>query len=152
MKKIIILILIIVTSNFVQCQIVEKKSGTQSKFEQEVILVHKERLNALSRGDVSTLDRIVGADLIYVSPRGKVQSKQEIVSDMKSGKLKVNSIIPLEMNVRVFGNTAVVNYFTDTKFVDNGNDYNTQIRATSVYVKRQKQWQLVSQQMTRVEP
>lgn len=69
---------------------------------------HSERLRALATSNVSTLDQIVGDDLVYISPAGKVQTKAEIVNDLKSGTLKVSSIEPGDMNVRVYGNTAVV--------------------------------------------
>src|SRR5262249_11353085 len=121
-----------------------------SAAEQEVKQTHKERLQALVDGDITKLDKIVGNDLIYISPVGKVQTKAEIVSDLKSGALKVSSIEQGDPNVRIFGQTAVVTYLTTSKFVDNGREYNNQIRSTSVYVKRNGQWQLVSQQMTRL--
>ena len=125
---------------------------SQRLAEQEVKKVHDHRLRALASGDVAALDRIVGEDLIYVSPTGKLQGKGSIVTDLKSGALKVSSVAQGDEKVRVFGETAVVNYVTSSRFVDNGNDYDTQIRCTSVYVKRQGRWQLVSQQMTRVTP
>jgi ketosteroid isomerase-like protein len=125
-------------------------TGKDGAAEREVKQVHKERLEALVKADISTLDKIVGDDLIYVSPVGRVQTKAEIVSDLKSGALKVSSIEQGVPNVRVYGQTAVVNYLTTSKFVDNGREYNNQIRSTSVYVKRGGRWQLVSQQMTRV--
>ncbi|HJZ69046.1 MAG TPA: nuclear transport factor 2 family protein [Blastocatellia bacterium] len=126
------------------------KASNNGAAEQEVKQTHKERLQALVNADISKLDKIVGDDLIYISPVGKVQTKAEIVSDLKSGALKVSSIEQGDPNVRIFGNTAVVTYLTTSKFVDNGREYNNQIRSTSVYVKRSGHWQLVSQQMTRV--
>src|SRR5215472_14669568 len=127
-----------------------KARNETSTAEQEVRQVHRSRLQALVSADLNKLDKIVGDDLIYISPVGKVQTKAEIVSDLKSGALKVSSIEQGDPNVRIYGNTAVVTYLTTSKFVDNGREYNNQIRSTSVYVKRNGHWQLVSQQMTRV--
>jgi len=153
MKRIfIIAMLLIAESSFVFGQPAIRNTAINSKAEQEVRKVQSDRLKALAMSDISKLDQIVGNDLIYISPVGKVQTKADIVTDLKSGALKVSSIEPVEMTVRIYGNTAVVNYMTVSKFIDNGKDYNNQIRSTSVYVKRQGRWQLVSQQMTRVVP
>lgn len=151
MKRIFVIAALVITaSSLALGQTTNKKSGKNNKAEQEVRKVHSERLKALATSNVSTLDQIVGDDLVYISPVGKVQTKAEIVNDLKSGALKVSSIEPGDMNVRVYGNTAVVTYLTVSKFMDNGREYNNQIRSTSVYVKRHGRWQLVSQQMTRV--
>src|SRR5215831_11109385 len=120
-----------------------------STAEQEVRQVHRSRLQALVSGDVNKLDKILADDLIYVSPIGKLQTKTEIVSDLKSGALRVSSIEQGEPRVRVYGDAAVVVYLTTSKFSDNGKEYNNEIRATSVYVRRDGRWQLVSQQLTR---
>ena len=153
MKRLLVIAVFIVTAfSIALSQTTNKKSDPYSKAEQEVRKVHSERLRALAKSDVATLDQIVGNDLVYISPVGKVQTKAEIVTDLKSGVLKVSSIEQGDENVRVYGNTAVVTYLTTSKFVDNGKDYNNRIRSTSVYVKRHGRWQLVSQQMTRVAP
>lgn len=151
MKRIFVIAALAITASSVALgQTTNKTSDANHEAEQEVRKTHSERLKALATSNVSTLDRIVGEDLVYISPVGKVQTKAEIVNDLKSGALKVSSIEPGDTNVRVYGNTAVVTYLTVSKFVDNGKEYNNQIRSTSVYVKRDGRWQLVSQQMTRV--
>ena len=152
MKRILVIAALTITVLSVALgQMRTDKANKTSAAEQEVKRVHKERLQALVTGDISKLDKIVGNDLVYISPVGKVQTKADIVSDLKSSSLKVASIIEQgDANVRVYGNTAVVNYLTSSKFVDNGKEYDNQIRSTSVYVKRDGHWQLVSQQMTRV--
>ncbi|HVS82585.1 MAG TPA: nuclear transport factor 2 family protein [Pyrinomonadaceae bacterium] len=151
MKRILLIAALTVTVLSVALgQMKTHKANKNNAAEQEVKQVHKERLQALVNADISKLDKIVGDDLIYISPTGKVQTKAEIVSDVKSGALKVSSIEQGDANVRIYGNTAVVTYLATAKFVDNGREYNNQIRSTSVYVKRNGHWQLVSQQLTRV--
>jgi len=127
-----------------------KARNETSTAEQEVRQVHRSRLQALVSADLNRLDKILADDLIYISPIGKVQTKAEIVSDLKSGALRVSSIEQGEPGVRVYGDAAVVVYLTTSKFSDNGKEYNNEIRATSVYVRRDGRWQLVSQQLTRV--
>lgn len=149
-SKFIIAVFLLGTISIGFGQSAEMNTSVMSKSEQEVRKVQSDRLNALANGDISKLDQILGNDFISISPQGKVQTKADVVKDLKSGALKVSLIEPIEMNVRVYENTAVINYLTVTKYVDNGKNFDTQIRATSVYVKRDDRWQLISQHMSRV--
>ena len=149
-SKLIIAIFLLGTISIVLGQNAEKNTSAMSKSEQEVRKVQSDRLNALATGDISKLDQILGNDFISISPQGKLQTKADVVKDLKSGALKVSLIEPIELTVRVYENTAVINYLTSTKYVDNGKNFDTQIRATSVYVKRDNRWQLISQHMSRV--
>ena len=125
-------------------------SENQSASQQAVLAAHNERLRALVSGDVAALDRIVGDDLISTSPTGKVQTKAQIVSDLKSGALKVSTADTYDVKVRVYGDAAVVTYRSAVNFVDNGQQITGGLRCTSVYIKRGDRWQLVSQQLTRI--
>jgi ketosteroid isomerase-like protein len=119
----------------------------------EVLRVNRERLDALVRGDLATLDRVVGDDVTYTAPSGKVQSKPEIVADFESGAYKIGSIETDNEKVRVYGNTAVVNYrCMVNNYRYKGKDATGTYQCTTTYVKRNGQWQAVAQHMTRIEP
>ncbi len=92
----------------------------QATGQDEVRDAHNKRLQALVHGDISALDQLVGEDVIYTSPTGRVQKKADIVSDLRSGALKVESIESDDVELRVYGDTAVVTYGSTTKFQDRG--------------------------------
>lgn len=118
--------------------------------QREVLAAHNERVRALVAADIPALDRIIGDDVIYISPTGNVQTKAQIVSDLKSGLLKVSTADSDDVKVRIYGDAAVVTYRSASKFFDNGQQINGALRATSTYIKRGGRWQLVSHQLTRV--
>ena len=124
---------------------------TTTQLEQEVLAAHSERLRALVSGDVATLNRVLSDDLTYTSVAGRVQSKAEIIADVKSGALKVTTADANDVKVRVYaGATAVLNYRSAARFVDNGQNIAGALQATSMYVKRDGRWQIVAQQLTRI--
>ena len=123
---------------------------TNAQLEQEVLAAHSERLRALVSGDVATLNRLLSDDLTYTSVAGRVQSKAEIIADVKSGALKVTTADANDVKVRVYAATAVLNYRSAARFVDNGQNIAGALQATSVYVKRDGRWQIVAQQLTRI--
>src|SRR5262249_308889 len=57
--------------------------------------------------DATALDRIYAADFIGVGPSGTVRTKPQVISDFTSGDLKFQSITTDDVQVRVYGNTAV---------------------------------------------
>jgi len=145
-----IVLLLVAVSPTASGQKKKNEIYTDRRAEQEVRTAHSERLQALINRDLGTLEKLLADDLIYISPTGRAQTKAEILSDLKSGALKVSSIEPSDMMVRLYGKAAVITYITKSSFFDSGGNHNDQIRSTNVYVKVQGRWQLVSQQMTRI--
>ena len=66
-----------------------------------------ERIQAQIHADATALDRIYAADFIGVGPSGTVRTKPQVILDFTSGDLKFQSITTDDVQVRVYGNTAV---------------------------------------------
>ena len=66
-----------------------------------------ERIQAQIHADATALDRIYAADFIGIGPSGRVRTKPQVILDFTSGDLKFQSITTDDVQVRVYGNTAV---------------------------------------------
>src|SRR5215813_13945178 len=66
-----------------------------------------ERIQAQIDADAAALERIYASDFIGVGPSGAVRTKPQVISDFTSGELKFQSITTDEVQVRIYGNTAV---------------------------------------------
>jgi ketosteroid isomerase-like protein len=103
-----------------------------------------ERIQAQIDADTVALNRIYADDFIGVGPSGTVRTKPQVISDFTSGGLKFQSITTDDVQVRVYGNTAVETGRSTmigqdkTKVVPRDN------RFTRVWVKLHGSWQLVS--------
>ena len=75
--------------------------------EQVIRQVDHERIQAQINADAVALDRIYAADFIGIGPSGRVRTKPQVISDFTSGHLKFQSITTDDIQVRVYGNTAV---------------------------------------------
>jgi len=53
------------------------------------------------------LNRIYAADFIGVGPSGRVRTKPQVILDFTSGDLKISIYHYDDVQVRVYGNTAV---------------------------------------------
>src|SRR5436305_13625280 len=88
----------------------QKQSATDShriSVEEAIRRLDNERIQAQIHADATALDRIYAADFIGVGPSGRVRTKPQMLSDFTSGDLKFQSITTDDVQVRVYGNTAV---------------------------------------------
>src|SRR5438132_7282037 len=79
----------------------------RSSVEETIRKLDNERIQAQIHADATALDRIYAADFIGVGPSGRVRTKPQVILDFTSGDLKFQSITTDDVQVRVYGNTAV---------------------------------------------
>ena len=110
------------------------------------------RFEAQVKGDVAALDKLLASDLTYVHSSGVVETKDEFVGAIKSGKYKYKSIVPEGVTVRSYGDTAVVHGKATIDVVSSGRDVHVELLFTDVWVKSDGRWQMVSWHSTRLNP
>ena len=103
-----------------------------------------ERIQAQIGADAVALDRIYADDFIGVGPSGTVRTKAQVISDFTSGDLKFQSISTDEVQVRVYGNTAVETGLSTMSGQDRGKAVPRDTRFTRVWVRQQGRWRLVA--------
>jgi ketosteroid isomerase-like protein len=99
-------------------------------------------------GDTAFLERFYAAEGRIQGMDGKVQSRAADIALFASGKIKPKFIDHGPLDIRTYGDTAVVtgvDHLGGTAFGRYGEMY---LRFTDVLVKRDGRWQLVVQQAT----
>ena len=115
-----------------------------SSVEQIIRQLDNERIQAQIGADALALDRIYAADFIGVGPSGTVRTKPQVISDFTSGTLKFQSITTDEVQVRVYGDTAVETGLSTMIGQDKGKTVPRDTRFTRVWVKQEGNWRLVA--------
>lgn len=115
-----------------------------------VLATDDRRIVARAEGDAQTLSRIYADDYSLITAEGAVRSKAVQLSELRSGRLHFALLKPLEREVRLYGQTALVISRDPAGIVRNGQQIGGDLRMTRLYVWRQGRWQLVSAQATRV--
>lgn len=105
---------------------------------------------AMVKRDFAALDRIMAPDWVLTAPDGTVQTRDQALADLRSGALKFESMVPSQVEVRLFGDTAIVTGFTDDRGTYKGEDVSGRYRFTDVFVNRNGKWQAVSTHVTPV--
>ena len=145
MRKTIVISVLIFTT--VSIALAQKQSGRRNQnrsVEQFIRQLDHERIQAQIGANPVALDRIYADDFIGIGPSGTVRTKPQVISDFTSGDLKFQSITTDDVQVRVYGNTAVETGRSAMIGQDKGKAVPRDNRFTRVWIKQQGRWRLVS--------
>jgi ketosteroid isomerase-like protein len=67
----------------------------------------RELCDLLVRGEWDAYARHLADDYVRIST-GKIQGKEDVLNDFRTSKVKIISMVPEQMDVRVYGNAAVM--------------------------------------------
>ncbi len=117
--------------------------GKTSAVREELLRLHREYNDAISRGDRKTLDRLIAEDFVRTTVAG-VNNKSEMQIESSSDDVSFTEDF---LKVRLYENTAVITGRVNVQFKDE----TFRVRFTEVWHKRQKGWQIVSSQLTTIQ-
>ncbi|MFN7943910.1 MAG: nuclear transport factor 2 family protein [Blastocatellia bacterium] len=112
--------------------------------EKEVETARQEYDKAYVSQDVAAFDRLAADEYLLTQPDGKVSTKAEVIALSKSGDIKVEKGQSDNVKVRLYGNTALVTGQWTEKSTTKGKPFAGTVQYTTVYVKKNGKWQIVS--------
>jgi ketosteroid isomerase-like protein len=143
----IIIIITLPISSFAQTI----NRNSPNKAEQAIREIERLYRDAVMRQDVTAVGRILADDFIATSSRGELRDKAKEIDDIRpSPDFKMEAFDLDDIDVRSFGDTAVVTGRSTLRVAFKGQSNTSVFRYTRVYVKRKGRWQVVAQQLTRV--
>jgi len=107
--------------------------------------------HALITKDEKALLQLLNNDVSYGHSNGWVQSKADIVNDLKSGKLVYTKLDNISVTIIAINKdwaTARVN--TNAEGIVNGNSFQFKLHILQVWLKTKTGWQLVARQSTKL--
>jgi uncharacterized protein (TIGR02246 family) len=119
--------------------------------EQAVRAVDAARIQATVSNDMQALDNLLGDDLTYTHSSGVMESKAQVLDKLRSGVTRYHTITPSDVQVRVYGDTAVMTGRAAINVTVDGKTSDLLLRFTSVYAHRDGKWQFVAWQSTRIQ-
>jgi ketosteroid isomerase-like protein len=105
MKIGLLLVLAVFFSSYL---LLAQTTKTELSVKEQIKSLEEERNRAILRGDAATLDRMTSDDYTFITLRGELRTKAEIVKGFQSGAFKYESRTISELNIRVYGDTAIV--------------------------------------------
>ena len=113
---------------------------------EEVKAVEQRRVQALTSRDYAALEKLLGDDLTYTHSNGRFETKAQLLESLRSGNLEYRLMQHSDVQVRSYGDTAVMTGRSRLKVISKAHHLEVPIRFTLVYVKRAGEWQLVAWQ------
>jgi ketosteroid isomerase-like protein len=119
--------------------------------EQIVLRNERERIGATVKKDFGALNRILADDFVAVESSGRVIDKAQTISgNIEFGGEDVRTDA-VDIKVKVYGDTAVTTGRLSIKGKNRETDSDLKLLFTSVWVKRDGQWQAINYQATRTK-
>ena len=140
---------------FASCSAPAENAGAASSGasdEQEVRRLNLEYDTAILKQDAAAYERLFADDFIVTKMGGKQATKAQEIAEARTGETKFEVGRSEDVKVRFYGNTAIVNGRWVEKSVTKGKPFEGSHMYTTVYVKRDGKWQIVSDQVTPMTP
>src|SRR5215468_907963 len=112
--------------------------------ERELTQLVKELKEAVVKADVAVLERVLHEDYVHHGPRGMVENRAQYLENRKARRVDFESLVPDEIKVRVYGDTAIVTGRSTAKGKDQHGKMDDQRHWTRVLVRRDGRWQFVN--------
>ena len=119
--------------------------------ERDLTAIEHEFDHALSDANVNALDKLLAPDWTLLDITGGVITKEAFIEALRSGDLKFLSIVPDEIQVRFYNESAVVTGRTEMNVRYMGQELTVQSRFTHVYQKSERAWRMVAAQGTPIQ-
>lgn len=102
--------------------------------------------------DPDRLDRILAPEYFLTDSTGKVRDRAALISEARTGRNRVESAATEDGRFRVYGTTAIATGRWTEKNTFDGIPSEGAHRFTTVYVKTDGRWRVVSDQVTPILP
>ena len=107
--------------------------------------------SATVAGDEATLRQVLADDLEYTHSNGETNTKAVFIDNLKTGARKYHKLDHESMDVRLYGNTAILTATAQVATSQNGGSVNpAHLRFIHVWVLENGRWQLVAHQSLRL--
>ncbi len=101
----------------------------------------------IEKGDVDTYAGYLADDYVRIAANGILSTKEEIIGGMKKARTQV-SMKPHDLNVRVYGNTAILRGVLDLETKSGDTVTKSRSMITKVFIKKDGKWYMASLQGT----
>lgn len=123
--------------------------STQSPTEHEVLQVITAFNRAFAANDPDTYFAFIDEDVVVLTPsnpyrvEGLAADREEFEIGLREGYSRVTYFQEMQPRIDVYGDTAVVTYFSRGRYGPEGSAKAAYLKETDVLVKRQNGWKIV---------
>ncbi|MFN3839510.1 MAG: nuclear transport factor 2 family protein [Cyclobacteriaceae bacterium] len=118
--------------------------------EREVLRLFHKKFEWLKNHQVDSLHGMLDDNLMYIHSNGWVETKADVIDDLKTGKLAYRQVDIKEASVRLYENTAIVTGKGTFAGMNSGTEFSLNLLFTEVYIRKGGRWKLASRHANRL--
>ena len=117
----------------------------------EIDQLEKAWQSAVLKGNSTALDALLAADYMAITDSGTLQTKEQTLANLRSGRVHFTALDISDRKVRFYGTTALVTSLADVHATTAEGDISGSYRYTRVYVRDQRGvWKIVSFEASKI--
>lgn len=149
-QKLVALILLIPTLYAFPAEAAEQDASSQSPVftESDALQMAQKWAACVSEGNIAALEKLLDEKYVHIHSTALIESRAQFIDALKSGSRKYDVIKLEDVNVRVFGGTAVVTGKFNLKVFARGKTIEGINRFGLVLAQTPDGWRVVSYQAT----
>jgi len=107
--------------------------------------------DAVLKNDTAAMSSLLSDDYIAITPNGTLQTKDEALANLRTGRVHFTNLEVIDRKVRFYGSTAIVTSTADVQATTNEGNLSGSYRYTRVYARDAKgAWKIVSFEANRI--
>ncbi len=111
----------------------------------------KQWAEAVVARDFTALEKILAPGLIYAHSTGVIETKEEYLGKLRSGRQRYDAIEHEKTTVKVYGDAAVAHSIVVMKGESAGEPFDSRLMMMHFWVKQDGAWRLAAHQTTSLE-
>jgi ketosteroid isomerase-like protein len=125
--------------------------GEKHESRREIDQLEEKWRKAVLAGDVAAMDSLLSDDYIGINVSGTLQTKEDVLTRLRSGRRRITNLALSDSKVRFYGTTALVTSIAHVTGVNADGEVIGDFRYTRVYVRNaQGVWKIVSFEASRI--
>lgn len=125
--------------------------GQKHESRHEIDQLEEQWRNAVLKSNTSAMDGLLADDYMAITSSGTLQTKDEALANLRSGRVHFTELDVSERKVRFYGTTALVTSLAQVRGTAADGDISGSYRYTRVYVRNpQGIWKVVSFEASRI--
>jgi len=118
--------------------------------QQRVMQATQDACVAFLKGDLATAEALLAPGFTLVNSSAVVQSREEVLAEIRSGDPVYDEFRNHSMTARVFGDAAIVQGITTVKGKSGGQAFDVNVRFTDTLIREMGKWRLVVSHVTAI--
>ena len=111
--------------------------------EKDIKRIGDEWVDALSRGDIDALNRIMDENCIFTYAL-EGEDKEQFLAEIRSGELRINSLERDNIEIRIYGATGVLTALDTADWLYKGRRIQAHYKVMHVYTEQDEGWKIVA--------